>query len=315
MRRTVPFMAAIAGIVLLVLLPQVLPTYYVGLMIKVFIFAIFAMSLDLLLGYLGLASLGHAAFLGVAAYGVGVFSTRVSADFTLAVSFALGLTVAVAAVFGILVLRGRGPQFLMLTLALAQVLWGIAFKWNSVTGGDDGLRGIRRPVLGVTWDLSSTMGYYYFAMVFFLVAAILLFMLVRSPFGQSLEGIRESETRMRALGFNVWLHQYLAYVIAGFFAGLAGILLAYYNGLVSAVELNVVTSAKVFLMVVLGGAGTLFGPALGAAVIILLENAISAYTERWLSVLGALYVLVVIFAPAGIYGLVKKRLRRWRPSS
>lgn len=313
MRRTVPFLVAVAGIVLLALLPQVLPTYYVGLMIRVLIFAMFAMSLDLLMGYLGLPSLGHSAFLGVAAYAVGLFSLRVSNDFLLALGFGLGLTLAVAASFGALVLRVRGSQFLMLTLALAQVLWGIAFKWNSMTGGDDGLPRITRPVLGLLWDLSGPSGYYYFTLVFFLAAAVLMYVVVRSPFGNSLEGIRESETRMRALGYNVWLHQYLAFLIAGLFAGLAGVLLAYYNGIVSPTELHVVTSAKVFLMVALGGAGTLFGPFLGAAIIILAENAISAYTERWLSVLGILYVLVVLFAPTGIYGAVRERLRRWIP--
>jgi branched-chain amino acid transport system permease protein len=311
--RVAPFLAAVVGVIVLVLLPQVLPTYYVGLVTRIFIFGMFAMSLDLLMGYLGLPSLGHAVFLGVAAYGVGIFSLQVGNDFALALGTGLGLTLATAALFGALVLRVRGPQFLMLTLALAQVFWGVAFKWRSVTGGDDGLPGIPRPALGLPWDLSEATGYYYFALLFFLAAAVLMYLIVRSPFGHSLEGIRESETRMRALGYNVWLHQYLAFLIAGFFAGLAGVLLAYYNGIVSPTELHVVTSAKVFLMVVLGGAGTLFGPLLGAGIIVLLENVISGFTERWLSIMGALYVLVVIFAPAGIYGFIRNSLRRWLP--
>ena len=312
--KTILLIAALVALAILALLPQVLPTYYVGLVIRVLMFAIFAMSLDLLMGYVGLPSLGHSAFLGVAAYGAGIWSVRVGNDFLLSLSFGLGLALAAAAIFGVLVLRARGPQFLMLTLALSQVLWGIAFKWKPVTGGDDGLPGIPRPVLGLPWDLSGPTGYYYFTLVFFLAAAVLMYLIVRSPFGHSLEGIRETETRMSALGYNVWLHQYIAFLIAGFFAGLAGVLLAYYNGFVSPTELHVVTSAKVFLMVVLGGAGTLFGPFLGAAVIVLMENVISGFTERWLSIMGLLYVVVVVFAPAGIYGFVRSSLRRWIPA-
>lgn len=304
-------LGALLGTVILVTMPQVLPPYYVGLVINVLIFGIFAMSLDLLLGYVGLPSLGHAAFLGVAAYAVGIFSLRTGNNFILATGVGLGTALATAALFGLMVLRARGAQFLMLSLALAQVVWGIAFKWNSVTGGDNGLPGIPRPVLGIPWDVSSPTGYYYFTLVFFIVSVGLMYLVVKSPFGHSLEGIRESETRMSALGYNVWLHQYLAYLIAGFFAGLAGVLLAFYNGFVSPANLNVVTSAAVFLMVVLGGAGTLFGPLLGAGVIVILENAISAHTERWLSFLGAVYVLVVVLAPSGIYTPLKTGLRRW----
>ena len=313
MARIAPLLVAVVGIAVLVSLPEVLPSYHVGLVIRVLIYAIFAMSLDLLMGYAGLPSLGHGAFLGLAAYGVGLFSLRVGNNFVLALGSGLGVTLVTAAFFGILVLRARGPQFLMLTLALAQVAWGITFKWKSVTGGDDGLPGIPRPNLGLPWDLSGATAYYYFTLVFFVVAVALMYLIVRSPFGHSLEGIRESETRMGALGYNVWLHQYVTFLIAGFFAGLAGVLLAYYNGFVSPTELHVVTSAKVFLMVVLGGAGTLFGPMLGAAIIILLEDVISAYTERWLSILGIIYVLVAIFAPTGIYGPLRKSLRKWIP--
>lgn len=308
--KLIGFLTALVVLIILAVLPRFLPSYYVGLVINIFIFGIFAMSLDLLLGYVGLPSLGHAAFLGVAAYSVGVFSLRAGNNFLLATGVGLGMALAIAALFGVMVLRARGSQFLMLTLALAQVLWGIAFRWNSVTGGDNGFPGIPRPVLGIPWDLSTPAGFYYFALLFFVFAVVVMYLVVNSPFGQSLEGIRESETRMRALGYNVWLHQYLAFLIAGFFGGLAGVILAYYNGFVSPTNLSVVTSAEVFLMVVLGGAGTLFGPLLGAGIIVALENAISAYTERWLTVLGIVYVLVVVLAPSGIYSPLQAGLRR-----
>ncbi|MDP2953393.1 MAG: branched-chain amino acid ABC transporter permease, partial [Chloroflexota bacterium] len=158
--RILFLLAAVVLFFILALLPQVLPPYYVGLMVRVLIFAIFAMSLDLLMGYVGLPSLGHAAFLGIAAYGVGIWSLRVGNNFALALGFGLALALATAAIFGFMVLRSRGPQFLMLTLALSQVVWGIAFKWKAVTGGDDGLPCIPRPALGIV-DLAGASNYYY----------------------------------------------------------------------------------------------------------------------------------------------------------
>jgi branched-chain amino acid transport system permease protein len=299
-------LSLIAEIIILLALPLALTDYYLGLVIRMMIFSIFAMSLDLVMGYTGLASLGHSAFLGVAAYAVAIVSVRVSNSLFLTLGAGLGLAGITAALFGFMVLRSRGPQFLMLTLALAQVLWGIAFKWKALTGGDDGLPGIPRPSLWLLWDLANLTGFYYFSLIFFLVAALLLYLIVRSPFGYTLEGIRENETRMRVLGYHVWMHQYIAFVLAGLFGGMAGVLFAYFNGFVSPVELHLATSAKVLLMVVLGGAGTLFGPALGAAIVVLLENLISAYTQRWLTILGAIYVLVVLFMRQGLWGPVRK---------
>ncbi len=302
-----------AGILLLAL-PAALPGYYVGLVIRMLIFAIFAMSLDLLMGYAGLPSLGHSAFLGVAAYAVGIVSLQVSNNLFLTLGAGLGLASITAALFGFLVLRSRGPQFLMLTLSLAQVLWGVAFKWKSVTGGDDGMPGIPKPDPGLPWNLAGTTEFYYFALFFFLVAAALMYLIVRSPFGCSLEGIRENEARMRALGYNVWLHQYIAFLLAGVFGGLSGVLFAYYNGFVSPSELHLATSAKGLLMVVLGGAGTLFGPALGAAIVVLLENILSSYTQRWLTILGIIYVLVVVLTPEGLWTRISRSLARWHPT-
>ncbi len=300
------WLCMIAAVIVLVALPWALTDYYLGLVIRMMIFSIFAMSLDLLMGYTGLASLGHSAFLGVAAYAVGILSVRVSNSLFLTFGAGLGFAGITAAIFGFLVLRSRGPQFLMLTLALAQVLWGIAFKWKALTGGDDGLPGIPRPSLWLQWDLSGLTAFYYFSLFFFLLAALLLYLIVRSPFGYSLEGIRENETRMQTLGYHVWMHQYVAFVLAGLFGGMAGVLFAYFNRYVSPAELHLATSAKVLLMVVLGGAGTLFGPALGAAVVVLLENLVSAYTQRWLTILGAIYVLVVLFMRQGLWRSIRK---------
>ncbi|MBI4322125.1 MAG: branched-chain amino acid ABC transporter permease [Chloroflexi bacterium] len=302
----------LVGIAAMLVLPVLLSSYYVGLLILVLIYAIFAMSLDILQGYGGLPSLGHAAFFGVASYTSGYLALKILDNFWLEFVAGLGLSMAVAAVFGLLALRTRGVYFLMITLALSQVLWGIAFKWTSVTRGDDGLSGIPRPDLVlIRLDLTDTSVFYYFTLVFFLIATVAMFLLVRSPFGLALQGIRDSETRMRALGYNVWLYQYVAFLAAGFFAAIAGSLFVYYNGYVGPGYLNVVNSAKVMLMVIMGGAGSLVGPIIGAASIVLMENIISGYTERWLLILGFIYVLVIVFAPQGVYNPIKRKVRAW----
>ena len=306
-----PRLAAIgAGALVLLLLPYFLPSYYLGLATKMLIFALFAMSLDLLLGYTGLVSLGHAAFFGVAAYTVGLLALRAEASVWLALPAGLLAAGVTAAFFGLLALRAHGSYFLMITLALAQVLWAIAFGWRSLTGGDDGLPNIPRPELPLPWSLADSMPYYYFVLLVVGAAAALLACIVQSPFGYALRGIRESESRMLALGYNVWRYKYLAYVLAGLFGGLAGCLYVYENRFVSPEYLHVVRSAEVLLMVILGGAGTLGGPAIGAGLIVLLENVISAYTERWLMVLGSIYVVVTLIAPRGLVGFLRDYRRR-----
>jgi branched-chain amino acid transport system permease protein len=307
-----PWQAAVivALILLLLVLPLLLSSYYLGLAIKVIIFALFAMSYDLLLGYTGLASLGHAAYFGMAAYTTGLLAVYLGWNVALAMPAGILMAAATAALFGLLSLRTRGSYFLMITLALAQVLWGIAFGWRSFTGGEDGLPNVPRPELGLPWSLTETIPFYYFVLAVAAIATVMLVRIVNSPFGHVLRGIRESETRMLALGYNVWRYKFAAFVLAGTFAGLAGCLYVYLNRYVSPGYVHVVMSAEVLLMTILGGAGTLFGPALGAAIIVLLENIISAHTERWLMLLGIVYVLVGMFAPNGIVGLVESYRKR-----
>lgn len=314
-KPVLPLVGVALALLVLAVLPQFLGTYYVGLMALVLIFGIFALSLDLLLGQCGLPSLGHAASFGTAAYVAGYISLKVVNNFPISFVAALFAAGAIAAIFGLLVLRTRGIYFLMITLALGQVLFGIALKWKSVTGGDDGLPGVPRPNLGIIpWDLTNVNSYYYFTFCFFVLACVLMYLLIRSPFGHSLRGIRESESRMLALGYNVWAHQYLAFIIAGLFAGLAGILFVHYNNIVNPRDLHLLTSANVLLMVILGGAGTFIGPILGAAVIVVLQNdLIPRFTDRWTLVLGIIYVLVIMLAPGGLMGPLKKRLRQWIP--
>lgn len=303
--------ALVVGLLIVaLLLPWVLSSYYVGLVTEMMIFAIFAMSLDLLLGYTGLPSLGHAAYFGISGYTVAILSLNLTKHFGVAVLAGLCAAMVTAAIFGLLAVRTHGTYFLMITLALAQVLWGIAFKWRSLTGGDDGLPGIPRPDLGLSISMWEGSNFYFFTLVVFVFVAVTLLLLVRSPVGLALRGVRESESRMQALGYNVWTYKYLAFVIAGMFAGISGMLLTYYNGFVSPADLNFVLSAKVLLMVALGGSSTLYGPVLGAFLIVLLENLTSAWTEHWLLILGAIYVVVVLFAPDGIVGTLKIKMKR-----
>jgi len=298
-----------AALLVLLSLPYLLSTYNLGIVVQMMIFSLFAMSLDLLVGFSGMPSLGHAAYFGIAAYTAGLLALKMGWSMWSAMPAALAASALTAAMFGFLALRTRGSYFLMITLALSQVAWGIAFGWRSLTGGDDGMPNIPRPSLSAHWPLSDDRAFYYFVLVFVGLGALLLMRVVASPFGYALRGIRESETRMRALGYDVWRYKFAAFVLAAVVAGLAGCLYVYDNRFVSPDYLQVVRSAEVLLMVILGGAGTLIGPAIGASLIVVLENLISAYTERWLMVLGVIYILVAMFAPRGILGFIRERLR------
>jgi branched-chain amino acid transport system permease protein len=286
-------------------LPYALTPYYLGLVVKMMIFALFAMSLDLLIGYTGMASLGHAAYFGLSAYATGLVALKLGWNVWLALPAGLLASALAATLFGLLALRTRGSYFLMITLALSQLMWGIAFGWRSLTGGDDGLPDVPRPRLGGGLTLADGVSFYFFVLALVGLSAWLLHRITSSPFGHCLRGVRESETRMLALGYDVWRYKFAVFVLGGVFAGLAGALYVYYNRFVSPDYIHVARSAEVLLMVILGGAGTLLGPAAGAALIVALENVISAYTERWVLLLGLVYVIVALFAPNGLTGLLQ----------
>jgi branched-chain amino acid transport system permease protein len=304
--------AAVAILALLIALPDLLRAYYLALTTKMLIFALFAMSLDLLLGYVGLASLGHAAYFGVAAYTIALLVVRAGLNSAAALPVALCTATVTGALFAPLALRARGSYFLMITFALAQVVWSVAFGWRSLTNGDDGIPDVVRPDFG--WSLDNTASFYYFVLAVVGVASLLLVAIVSSPFGRALRGIRESESRMQALGYDVWRYQYAAFVLAAAFAGIAGALYAYFNRFVGPEYLYVVQSAEALIMVILGGAGTLIGPAIGAGLIVFLEDFVSSMTEHWVLVLGIIYVLVTLLAPRGLIGLVVDfQQRRTKP--
>jgi len=287
--------------------PLVLDSYWIGLLTQIVILAILAMSLDILLGYTGLPSLGHAAFFGAAAYAVAVLSTTYRADFWTSVVAGIAVGTALAAAFGLIVSHVRDVYFLMITLALGMVLWGLSYRWIPVTGGDNGISGIPSLEAHAGLPVAGPAAFYYVTLIVFVLCGALMRVLVRSPFGLTLRGIRENEARMRSLGFNTWLHCYLSFVIAGAFASVAGVMWAYYNGFVSPTYLDLTASSELFLMVTLGGPATLVGPLLGAGAIVLLKNVMSAYTARWLLILGIVYIVAILAAPKGIWNLGGRR--------
>jgi len=296
-----------AALLALLAAPPFVSSFLLALLTQAVIYSVLAMSLDIILGYIGLASLGHAAYLGLGAYSVGILATRHGASFWVTLVVGVLLATAVAAIFGLLALRATGVYFLMITLALGMVVWGLAHRWVTMTSGDNGIAGVPRPDLGLPWSFTQGIPFYYLALAGFLLVLVLLRTIVRSPFGQTLVGIRESESRMRTLGYHVWLHKYIGFVIAGGVGGFAGVLWAYNNGFVSPSDLELATSVEILLMVALGGRGTLIGPALGAMLIVGLKNLVSVYTHRWLLILGGVYIGTIVYAPEGVVGA----LRQW----
>jgi len=277
-------------------------------------FSILVMSVDLLLGYTGLASMGQAAYLGVGAYLTAILATRyhigLGADFWLVVALAMLGGAALAAFFGLLAMRASGVYFLMITLALGQCVWGLAYRWNSLTGGDNGINLSQRPrFFGI--DFSHEVKFFYLVFALFAISLLVMDMLVRSPFGRSLVGIREREMRMKILGYNTWLHKYLAFVIAGAFGGLSGVLWVHTAGIVSTDDVVLTTSVDALLMVVLGGAGTLVGGVLGAGIVFFVREYLSTLVHWWQYVLGGIYILVILYLPGGLMS-IPQRFRQWR---
>ena len=296
----------------LALLPLAHLRYVTTTLTEILIFALFAMSLGLLVGGVGLVSLGHAAFFGTAAYAAGLLSTRAGPALLLTLPGGVAAGTLAAFVIGIFALRATGVYFLMLTLAFAQMAHAVAHQWAWLTGGTNGLSGIPRPVVPGL-DLAGPVSFYYLVLVIVAAATFLLRRVTVSPFGAALAGIRENEPRMRAMGYDTFGLKLAAFVVAGAAAALSGVLYAYYNGFVSPDELYWTRSGEVLVMVLLGGAGTLAGPAVGAAAVLLLQNVASSVTERWTLIMGAAFIAVVLAAPRGLAGLVQERWVRSSP--
>ena len=309
----------VAGfLVLLLCLPWwVGGVYYINLASQILIAALFAMSLNLLVGYAGLTSLGHAGYLGLAAYTSGWLMVNLGWGHPAAAAAALVTTTVMAALFGLVALRASGISFLMITLALGQILWGLAYRWTGVTGGDNGISGLTRPSpFGL--DLGNATYFYFFALLVFLLVWALIAVWVRSPFGASICGTRDQPRRMSTLGYNVWLIRWIAFTVSGFFGAVGGLMYLYYHQFISPHSLSLANSAEMLLMVIAGGAGTLSGPIVGAALVVILKNVASGYIDRWVMLLGLVFIFIVMFVPGGIVaGAVRlgRRAVPGRPSS
>jgi branched-chain amino acid transport system permease protein len=305
--------AAATGLLIALLLPRLgVPTFYVSLLTQTWIFAIVAMSLDLLVGFTGLVNFSQAALFGAGAYAVAIAATRFHiTGFLPALALGIATAVVVAALFGLVALRAEGVGFIVITIALNEIMWGLAYQWVSVSGGDNGITGIMRPAVG-PFDVSGNTGYYYVCFVLFVVSFALLMTIARSPFGLVLRGVRETPRRMAALGYNVWLYRYCAMLISAAFAGLAGVLFAWYNQFVGPVNLSLDESTQFLIIVILGGIGTLYGQIFGALVVVFLSNELSAITQRWELVLGVIYFVIVMYAPGGLVVLVPRLWDRLR---
>ena len=308
--KIVMVLAALAAVAIVV--PNT-NSFIILLVTRALAFSILVMSLDILLGYTGLASLGQAAYLGVGAYATAILGTKyhigLGWDFWLVLLIGIALGAALAAIFGLLAIRASGVYFLMITLALGQCVWGLAYRWNSLTGGDNGINLRERPKFGGI-DLANEMTFFFLVFGVFVVSLLLMYTLVRSPFGRSLAGIRERELRMKILGYNTWLHKYIAFIIAGAFGGLSGVLWAHTAGIVSPVNVELPTSVDALLMAVLGGSGTLVGGMIGTFIVFGLREFLSTLVPWWQYVLGVVYVATILYLPTGLMGIPERVRQR-----
>lgn len=296
------------GLALIAALPFVATSYELGIVTLCFIWAIFAVGMNVMLGYAGMPSLGHAAFFGTGAYAVALMGRAVELDGWITLLLATGVSALVAAVIGVMVLRTKEVQLLLATVAASQVIWGMAVKWRSLTGGDDGMSSHQKIFLPGFEGLSPASRLYILSAVMFLAMCALAFVLDRSRFRRLLNGIRDNEGRMSTLGYNTWLYRFAAFVISGTISGVSGALFSFFGSFVSPDILSIATSGQVLLMVIVGGAGTLSGPIVGAFAIILLKETLSAWTERWQAVEGLLFIVVALLSRQGITGAI----RSWR---
>jgi branched-chain amino acid transport system permease protein len=272
--------------------------YYVNIASQILLYAIFALGLNVLVGYAGLVSLGHAGLLGVAAY-VTAYLLAAGFGHAVAILAALAAPMVATAIFAALSLRVMGVSFIMITLALGEIIWGVAYRWISLTNGDNGISVATRPKpFGIS--LSSASHFYDATLIVFLLAVAGSAIFVRSPFGAALCGTRDQPRRMNALGYHVWMIRFGAFMFSGLLTAIAGILFVYYNEFISPQALALTASAEGLLMVISGGAGTLLGPVVGAALVVIVKNVVSAYVTRWNFMLGAIFVAIVVFMPEGL---------------
>jgi len=289
------------------ILPFVLP--YTALATEILIFALATIAFDLLLGYTGIMLFCQASFFGTGAYITGLLIHHFHLNIFMTMGAAILGAAFLALLFGYMATQRAGTYSVLLTLAFNELIFFIAYQWKTLTGGSDGLRDIPRPNLEIPGllnvNLFSETRFYFFALFFFIFSFILIKKITESPFGKVLQGIRENETRAQAIGYNTRLFKVVAFIIGGIFMGLAGNLYAMFMNFVDINHVAFDTSGKIVMMELIGGMGTLFGPILGAGIVTLASDIACAYWERWLLILGAVFVAFVLFARGGVWGLIE----------
>ena len=284
---------------------------YTELGSRVLVLGLAAMSLNFLLGFTGVLSFGHAAYFGLGAYGVGMTLKYLAPSTPLGILVGVAVGALAAALIGALIVKLRGVYFAMVTIAFGQVFFFIAFRWNSVTGGDDGLTGWSRQPLNLGFGNIDIAGngtaFYYLVLALFAAAVGIMAVLLRSPFGRTLLAIRENERRARFLGIPVEQHIWLSFVISCLFVALAGTLYALLNNFTDPRALRWDQSGNFVIMAVLGGMRSFWGPLIGAAIFVVLQDYVSSHTENWMSFIGLFFVLIVLFFPRGVLGIIRRK--------
>jgi len=307
MFRRKSFGASVVLFVVLLIAPFIIPKFYTYILTVIFVTALLAMSLNLVVGHGGLFQFHHAAFYGVGAYTAGLILAKTSLPWW--IGFIAGPIAAALTglLIGMLCVRLSRLYFGMLQISLGSLIWAIAFRWYSLTGGDDGVHGIPMPEF-----ISSLKSSYYFVLVLLTVCLILMYMILKSPFGTTLQAIRDNPERCAAVGINVRRHQLMGIVVATFFAGVAGVLFVAVEGSIFPDLLFWILSLEVFIMCLLGGWFTFGGPILGAAIIVSLRTFVGTYTEYWTLILGVVLILLIFFLPDGIMGYnFLEKFRSW----
>jgi branched-chain amino acid transport system permease protein len=298
---------AILLLAVAVAIPTVAGPFWVSLLTQMLIFGLLALSVDLLLGHAGLFSLCHAAFFSVSAYTTAILQVRYGVGSPLAAPAGLLAGTLLGLLFGLSV-RTRGVYFILITIALGYIIWGVAYRWSSFTGGDNGVTNVPRPNLaGIPLDGMNA--FYYLTLVVVLICVGAYRVLIRSPFGLTLRGIKTSESRMASLGYRPNRHLYVAFVLSAFLASLAGVLYVYYNRFINPVAASFPISVEAALMAIVGGTGTIFGPFLGAGIVLALRNWVSSFVALHHAIMGIVFIVTILWAPNGIMGLAA-RLRR-----
>ncbi len=305
--------AAVYAVILAALatVPYWMPgDYYINVSSQILFYAVFALGLNVLVGYAGLVSLGHAGLLGIAAYATG-YLLQVGFGHTAAIIGALLLGLVAMAIYAVLSLRATGIGFIMITLALGEIIWGLCYRWIGITGGDNGINLHGRPH-PFGFSLATPVSFYYATLIVFLLALGAMAIFVRSPLGAALMGTRDQPRRMNALGYHVWAIRFWACMFSGLLTAVSGVLFVYYTQFISPQAVDLTSSAEVLLMVISGGAGTLFGPVIGAALVVVVKSVVSGYITRWNMLLGAIFVAIVILMPEGLVPGTARLLRTAR---